>query len=129
MPSSASRGRILVIDDDPDIRDALVDTLEDEGYEVVQKSGGQEALTYLRSNPAPALILLDWNMAPMNATQFMEQFCKEPAMSAIPVVLLTADVHASQKALTSRYDAFVTKPVHLDTLFATIERSLGARKA
>jgi CheY-like chemotaxis protein len=128
MPSSDSKGQILVIDDDPDIRDALVDTLEDEGYQVVQKSGGQEALSYLRSNPAPGMIFIDWNMAPMNATQFMEEFCKDPALCDIPVVLLTADVHASQKALTSRYHAFVTKPVNLDTLFATIERFLGARK-
>src|SRR3954468_1890804 len=122
MPSTDRRGPILVIDDDPDIRDALVDTLQDEGYQVVQKPGGQEALSYLRGNPAPALIFLDWNMAPMNAPQFMDEFCKDPALCKIPVVLLTADVQASQKVKTSRYDGFITKPINLDTLFGVVEQ-------
>jgi CheY-like chemotaxis protein len=122
MAPGVRKGPILVIDDDPDVRDALVDTLQDEGYEVVQSSGGKEALEYLRANPRPALIFLDWNMAPMNAPQFMAEFCKDPLNCDVPVVLITADVHASQKATTSRYDAFITKPVNLETLFATVER-------
>jgi CheY-like chemotaxis protein len=122
MTESGRKGPILVVDDDPDVRDALVDTLQDEGYEVVQSSGGREALDYLASHPKPKLIFLDWNMAPMNAPQFMSEFCKDPSNGGIRVVLITADVHASQKATTSRYDAFVTKPVNLDTLFALVEK-------
>src|SRR5881392_847902 len=79
MPPSNPEGPILVVDDDPDVRDAIVDTLQDEGYHVVQTPGGREALVYLRSNPPPSLIFLDWNMAPMNASQFMDEFCKEPS--------------------------------------------------
>src|SRR5206468_12784108 len=47
MPPGDRKGPILVVDDDPDVRDALVDTLQDEGYEVVQMAGGREALEYL----------------------------------------------------------------------------------
>ena len=122
MAESRHKGPILVVDDDPDVRDALVDTLQDEGYEVVQSSGGREALDYLGSHAKPALIFLDWNMAPMNAPQFMSEFCKDPLNGDVPVVLITADVHASQKVTTSRYDAFITKPVNLDTLFAVVEK-------
>lgn len=122
MAQDQRKGPILVIDDDPDVREAIVDTLLDEGYEVVQTPGGREALAYLRSNPPPALIFLDWNMAPMNAPQFMDEFCKEPLLGNTPVVLVTADVHASQKATTSRYDGFITKPINLDTLFSTVAR-------
>jgi two-component system response regulator FlrC len=122
MAQDARRGPILVIDDDLDVREAIVDTLQDEGYEVVQTPGGREALAYLRSNPPPALIFLDWNMAPMNAPQFMDEFCKEPLLRNTPVVLVTADVHASKKATTSRYDGFITKPINLDTLFSTVAR-------
>jgi CheY-like chemotaxis protein len=122
MAQDERSGPILVVDDDLDVRQAIVDTLQDEGYEVVQTAGGREALAYLRNNPPPALIFLDWNMAPMNAPQFMAEFCKDPSLSGIPVILVTADVHASQKATSSRYDGFITKPIDLDTLFSVVGR-------
>ena len=122
MRPGDSKGPILVVDDDPDVRDALVDTLQDEGYEVVDMPGGREALDYLRANPKPALIFLDWNMTPMNAPNFMVEFCKDGSNQDVPVVLITADVHASDKVATSRYSAFITKPVNLDTLFALVAR-------
>jgi DNA-binding response OmpR family regulator len=124
MPPGDRKGPILVVDDDPDVRDALVDTLQDEGYEVVQMPGGREALDYLRANPKPALIFLDWNMTPMNAPKFMEEFSNDGSNQGVPVILITADVHASDKVLTNRYSAFITKPVNLDTLFALVEQFL-----
>jgi CheY-like chemotaxis protein len=122
MPPTDRRGPILVVDDDPDVRQAIVDTLQDEGYQVVESSGGKEALAYLRSHSLPSLIFLDWNMAPMNAPQFMDEFTKDPAFQGVPVVLITADVHASQKATTSRYDGFISKPINLETLFSVVAR-------
>jgi CheY-like chemotaxis protein len=113
---------ILVVDDDPDVREALSDTLADEGYAVAQAAGARDALAYLRTHPPPALIFLDCNMAPMNASQFMEEFCKEEAFSQIPVILVTADMHASDKATTSRYQGFITKPINIDRLFSLVER-------
>jgi CheY-like chemotaxis protein len=127
MAQNERKGPILVVDDDLDVREAIVDTLQDEGYEVVQTPGGREALAYLRGNPPPALIFLDWNMAPMNAPQFMDEFSKEPSLRDTPVFLVTADVHASQKATTGRYDCFITKPIDLETLFSTIARLLGKK--
>src|SRR5256885_11145511 len=116
MPPRNPEGPILVVDDDPDVRQAIVDTLQDEGYQVVESSGGSEALAYLRSHPPPSLIFLDWNMAPMNAPQFMDEFTKDAAFQRVPVVLITADVHASQKAATSRYDGFISKPINLEKI-------------
>jgi len=110
------------VDDDADVRSALRDTLADEGYEVAEAAGGVAALAYLRSHPAPALIFLDWNMAPMNAPQFMEEFSKEPGLSQVPVVLITADMHANQKVKTGGYRDFLTKPLDLDQLFSVISR-------
>jgi len=119
---SQREGTILIIDDDTNIRDAMRDTLEDEGYAVDVASNGADALTYLHSHPAPSLIFLDWNMAPMNATQFMAQFCKESAFAHVPVVLITADMKADTKVKTSRYEGFLRKPISLDTLFAFASR-------
>jgi CheY-like chemotaxis protein len=112
---------VLVVDDDIDIREALRDTLEQEGYLVVEARDGAEALVYLTKYPPPALILLDWNMSPMNAPQFMEEFMKHP-FSTIPVVLLTADTKVDDKAKQHRYVEYLKKPVQLDDLFAVIGR-------
>jgi CheY-like chemotaxis protein len=122
MPSNSEKGPVLVVDDDADIRDALKDILEDEGYRMAEAGDGTEALRYLRSHPPPPLILLDWNMAPMNAPQFMSEFMKEPVSAQVPVVLLTADAHAEEKARSNRFVGHLKKPVKLDDLFAVLER-------
>ncbi len=95
----ARKGPVLVVDDDADMREAVRDTLLEEGYEAHVAAGGQEALDYLRAHPSPPLILLDWNMAPMNGARFMAELGTDSsALSSIPVVLLTADTRAAAHA-------------------------------
>ena len=118
-------GPILVIDDDADIRGALLDTLELEGYRAVAASDGSEALSYIRANPPPPLIFLDWNMAPMNAQQFMSELANEPGSHHVPVVLLTADMNVELKMQSGRYAGYLRKPVKLDALFALVGRFVG----
>jgi CheY-like chemotaxis protein len=81
---------ILVVEDDDAIRAALVDLLEDEGYDVRQARDGAEALTLLRSEPPPCLILLDWMMPVMDGKAFLEERERDPSLFHIPVVVLTA---------------------------------------
>ena len=114
------KGTILVIDDDPDIREALCDTLTDNGYQVGEASDGAEALEWLRDNPPPCLIFIDWNMTPMNAPQFMAEFVKNPAFAHVPVVLITADMHAPQKVTTGRYKGYISKPLDIDAMLAIL---------
>ncbi len=118
-----SYGPVLVVDDDADMREALKDTLASEGYSTAQAGDGEAALTYLRDNPLPSLILLDWNMAPMNGPQFMTQLALEDAaLSAVPVVLVTADARGSEKALSHPFIGHLSKPVSLDALFDIVGR-------
>ena len=128
MQPEAPKRLILVIDDDPDIRAALRDTLEDNGYAVAEANSGSEALSFLRSHPPPALIFIDWNMAPMNAPQFMDEFVKEPSFASIPVVLITADMHAPSKVKTGRYHGYLTKPVDLDLLLSVLQQFAPERE-
>lgn len=116
------KGPVLVVDDDPDIRDALRELLEEEGYAAVEASDGLDALRYLGTNPPPSLILLDWNMAPMNASAFMQELIKVPGHERMVVVLLTADARAKEKAALGGYAAYLQKPVDLDVLFSLLER-------
>jgi CheY-like chemotaxis protein len=118
----ARDGRILVVDDDGDVRDAVRDLLEDEGYEVGLAVDGLDALAYLRTQPMPSLILLDWNMAPMNGPAFITELAKEPGFGAVPIVLLTADLAAPEKAKTNRCAGYLRKPVELDLLFDVANR-------
>jgi len=121
----SGKGPVLVVDDDPDIREALRDTLESEGYGAVGVMDGQEALAYLRTNSLPPLILLDWNMAPMNGSQFMVEAAKDPVLSRIPVILLTADARAPEKASGKPFVGCLMKPVDLDALFMFVGRYCG----
>jgi two-component system, chemotaxis family, chemotaxis protein CheY len=116
---------ILVVDDDADMRDALHDALEMEGYGVAEATDGLDALNYVRAHPPPALILLDWNMAPMNGPRFMEEYAKEPTFGQAPVVILTADSNAAKRAANGAFADCLHKPIELATLFAVIARVIS----
>ena len=118
--------KVLIVDDNVDVLEAVRDTLTAEGYETAEATDGQAALDYLRSHEAPGLILLDWNMAPMNGRDFMIETAKDPKLAAIPTVLLTADGRAADKSQQSGTVGFLMKPVDLDELFATVARFCGA---
>src|SRR5690242_5374004 len=76
----APKAHILVVEDDADVREALVDVLEAEGFSVAMAEDGAQALDYLGgAAPRPALILLDLMMPNMNGLQFREEQLKEPA--------------------------------------------------
>jgi two-component system chemotaxis response regulator CheY len=124
MPARDERP-VLVVDDDADIREAIQDALEQEGYAVELARDGGEALAFLQGHPAPALILLDWNMAPMNAEQFMAEFSKEPRFAQVPVVLVTADVRANEKAQQG-FAGVLKKPMKLEALFEVVARHCGS---
>jgi CheY-like chemotaxis protein len=111
-----------VIDDDRDIREAIRDLLAVDGYDIAEARDGGAGLAYLRSHPRPGVILLDWNMAPMNGGQFMAEFSSDPELSVIPVVLLTADIRAEEKARARGIKSLVKKPIDVDVLLAIASR-------
>src|SRR3982074_3818832 len=89
---------ILVVEDDPDIRAALTQILSDDGYAVATAANGQEAIDHLRRTSPPALILLDLMMPVMDGWQFRSHQKQDPALKSIPVVIVTADGSAQNKA-------------------------------
>jgi CheY-like chemotaxis protein len=82
---------VLVVEDDVDIRQALVEILEDHGFQAVGESNGADALEYLRRAPdLPCLILLDLMMPVMDGATFREAQRNDPRLASIPVVVLSA---------------------------------------
>ena len=118
---------ILIIDDDRDIRESLRDTLTDEGYTTAEATDGGEGLAYLRDHEV-SLVLLDWNMAPIDGPAFMAELEKNERMKDVPVVLLTADSRISSRG-HAKFVATLKKPVVLDKLFAIARRYCGDPQA
>jgi two-component system response regulator MprA len=112
----------LIVDDDNDIREAIRDLLEVEGYAVAEARDGGAGLEYLRSHPRPGVILLDWNMAPVSGAAFMSEFSRDASLADIPVVLLTADVRAEPKARAFGLSTRLTKPIDAERLVAIAGR-------
>jgi CheY-like chemotaxis protein len=113
---------ILLVEDDFDVREALVETLRDRGYEVESASDGEQALQILQRGARPGLILLDLMMPRMSGSEFRVAQQNDPAFAHLPVVLLSADGRMEEKARTLKVQGAIRKPIDLDELFAVIER-------
>jgi len=117
-----SSARVLVVDDDPDLREAVLDVLTDEGYAVDCAADGLEGLERLRSGERPCLILLDWMMPRCDGRQVRLAQCADPSIADIPVVLLTADMHLDEKLDALDAADYLRKPVDLSRLLAVVRR-------
>jgi two-component system KDP operon response regulator KdpE len=117
-----SAGKILVVDDDPQIRRVMKATLVSHGYEVMEARTGEEGLE-LASREAPNLVLLDMNMPGMGGLETCRAL---RGFSDVPVIVLT--VRATEKdkvaALDAGGDDYVTKPFGIEELLARIRAAL-----
>ena len=115
--------RVLVIEDDRDVRDSILEVLEDNEYEPVTASNGMEALERLRDpSQRPCVILLDVMMPVMDGWGFRAAQNQDLELKRIPVVVLTAHASAAETARDMRAAGYLKKPVALDALLATVER-------
>ena len=113
---------ILLVEDDVDLREALVESLREEGYTVECAGDGAQAMALLRRGIRPSLILLDLMMPRMNGSEFRMAQKVDPALRHLPVVLLSADARMEEKARALEVQGAIRKPIDLDELVAVIER-------
>jgi|SRR5437868_3988038 CheY-like chemotaxis protein len=113
---------ILVVEDEDDVRESLAAILESEGYSVLEAAHGGEALECLRAADDVGLILLDMFMPTMNGWAFRDAQVRDPALAAIPVIVITADATAARSARTLGVVEAMTKPLDFDRLLALIGR-------
>ena len=103
--------RILVVEDDADIRDLLVDTIMDMGCEVVGAEDGGAGLQ-MALTEVPDIILLDFMMPVMDGLQVLGKLKENPKTKAIPVIMVSAKGQDADvvKALDAGATSYVTKP-------------------
>ncbi len=115
----AEAGAILVIEDDPGIRETLSDFLRSEGFSVDLARDGAEGLERVAAR-RPDLILVDLLMPGMNGQQFLARLRAEAATRSLPVVLMTGGRPVGETAAAA--DVVLEKPFELDELLATVRR-------
>jgi CheY-like chemotaxis protein len=112
--------RILLVEDDPDVRSALVELLADAGYDVCCANNGEEALAALRAAVAPSAILLDLAMPVMDGFTFRAQQQRDPALAEIPTIVISASFSDPRAVASLEADAFLAKPFEVSSLMETL---------
>lgn len=111
-------GTILIVEDEPDLRETLKDLLEYSGFEAVTAANGREGLARLAELDRPCLILLDLMMPVMDGWQFLDALQERDAQTAAPVPVVVTSAAADLSAINRAQVAQVlTKPVALEQLF------------
>lgn len=114
--------RILLVEDDAAIREALNEVLIDLGYEVVCAPDGRRGLALAAEQPVPCPILLDWRMPVLDGPEFLSGLRQLPRGDEFPVILSTADRSATLAAVGDRVAGVLSKPFDLDALVAVLDR-------
>ena len=112
-------GPILIVDDNPTIRQLLIDALDASGFATVEAADGQEGVA-MALLCHPSLILLDLNLPVATGFAFVDAI-KEHGIDA-PILLVTADPRAEQVALDQQVVGYLRKPFDLETLLDTVAR-------
>jgi two-component system, chemotaxis family, chemotaxis protein CheY len=114
--SQTAARRVLVVDDDPDILDALSEILEAEGYDVQRARNGREALQRLEQG-LPDLVLLDLMMPVMDGWEFARSLAPG---ARPPIIVLSADRNVSAKAKEIGALGWLAKPFELSELLDAV---------
>jgi PAS domain S-box-containing protein len=125
QPAQPNRGTILVIDDDPAVRDLTTRFLKKMGFHVVTAEGGTEGLRVAR-NIHPMLITLDVMMPEVDGWSVLKELKADPGLAEIPVIMISV-VDNLQMGIGLGASNFLIKPVDRDRLAVLVEQYGSAR--
>ncbi len=121
-----TKPKILVVDDEPDLRSTVEYRLKFSDCDVVSASNGQEGLAQAVAE-MPDLILLDTNMPEMSGLEMLKQLRSTAAIKHIPVIMVTAISEPRDIAAVSQYGIsdYVTKPFNFAELMEKVQLALN----
>lgn len=122
--------QLLLVDDEPGLREAVQAYLEDSGFTVYSASNANEGWELLQQH-SPDLVISDIMMPQVDGYQFLKQLREDPRFSRLPVVFLTARGMTADRIQGHRagVDAYLPKPFDPDELVAIVENLLERRAA
>jgi CheY-like chemotaxis protein len=120
-------GNVLIVEDDPEMREMLTRLLTTQGFYAVGAEDGLEALHLLRTvrhrgPQTPCLVLLDLTMPRLGGDGFRRAQLNDPIIAGVPVAVMSGAVDARQRAETLGAVATLTKPIDLDVLIEVVRR-------
>lgn len=117
--------RILIVDDDPDIRDVLKLTLAEENYSIIEAEDGEEALKIIADKPLD-LVLLDYKIPKFDGRQVVQQVKKDLLLRHLPIIMVTGkgEIEDKIEGLDAGADDYITKPFEPHELLARIRMVL-----
>lgn len=119
---TGSKGSVLVVDDDDDIRELMTLVLQSRGYDVSAASDGHRALDALRRDAPPDLVLLDLRMPHMAGDELVSVVREDPSLAETPIVVVSGDSTARHRAAALPVQDCLIKPVDLSQLLSTVRR-------
>lgn len=117
--------RILIVDDEEDIRDILKITLSDEGYEVIEAQDGNEALKSAQAK-SPDLVILDYKIPYVDGREVCRRLKKDILLRYLPIIMLTGKGEITDKVggIEAGADDYIVKPFEPQELLARIKMIL-----
>jgi CheY-like chemotaxis protein len=127
MPTPQPAGNVLIVEDDPDVREMLAVLLVAEGFHAVSAEDGLEALHLLRAlrhraPQVPCLILLDLMMPRLSGNEFRRAQLGDPTVAAVPVAVMSGAVDVEQRAQALGAVATLSKPINCELLLKIVRR-------
>jgi diguanylate cyclase (GGDEF)-like protein len=117
--------RVLIVDDEPDIRDVLKITLQAEKYEVIEAENGEEAIKIILQK-TPDLVLLDYKMPKMDGREVCRRIKKDILLRHLPIIMVTGKGEITDKVdgIDAGADDYIVKPFEPEELLAHIKMIL-----
>ena len=115
-------GRVLIIDDEPDVRELFQDILKAAGFDAVVAESGAEGLAVLRSDPQIRVVLLDLLMPEMDGWRFRHHQLSHPQFAAIPTVIVTGAPLGGAAHDQLQAAAYLSKPVPREQLIGAVAK-------
>jgi DNA-binding response OmpR family regulator len=124
MPREGVGVRLLIVEDDPDIRESLGELLGAEGFDVTCAGNGLAALEHLAAcEILPQVILLDLMMPVMNGEQFRLAQLADERLCSVPIVIMSAARELAQTGERLQAAAVLTKPLGIDALVDSLRKA------
>lgn len=119
--------KILLIDDDPDVRTLVSTTLGRQGYEVETASGREEAFLKL-AGTNPSLIMMDVLLSGTDGRELCREIKAGERTKHIPIIMFSGHPGAANKFETYGADDFISKPFNTDDLLVKLNRQMEQKK-